>query len=397
MADITASNALTQSHAAEAGTGHSLMVEVAKRFKISPLRQMSDMFRLRGGRTQLTGAEYYEFQLYRPDLTLAQKKEYVGETGSFALNLRLSPPNLTNMRNFLADKLGLTTLMGALGLPTTHVQAAFSPHRGFGALPTLRSAADVESFLRTKARFPLFGKPIRGSQAMGSVRILGLEGDMARLANGKTVPLHQLAAEVAANTMFGYIFQDAVTVAPEIAAMNGSQTVSTLRVVTINRNDTPEVLYTCWKLPSPNAMSDNFWQNGSMIALVNANTGVIEQVRLGQAVKTEWLDRHPVTGATLKGQPLPQFDAAVALAKAAHAVVPDNGILGWDIALVPGGVCLIECNENTGHELYQLAADRGILNGTFLPLFDAVAARNARLLAQIAARRTAYQQAKAQF
>ena len=39
---------------------------------------------------------------------------------------------------------------------------------------------------------------------------------------------------------------------------------------------------------------------------------------------------------------------------------------------------LIECNENTGHGLYQLASGRGVLNADFLLIFDKITARNAR-------------------
>lgn len=397
MADITAPNALTQSNAPKAGTGQSLMVETAKRFKVSPFRQFADMARLRGGASQINPREYYEYQLFRTDLTAVQKREFVGETGSLALNLRMAPPNITHMRNFLADKVGLTTMMAGLGLPTTRAQAAFSPSRGFGLLPTLRTADEVETFLRTKARFPLFGKPIQGAQAMGAVMVLGLDGDMACLSTGTRVAIAQLAAEVAQNLTYGYVFQDAVEVAPDIEALTGSRTVSTLRVVTVNRSGTPEVLYTSWKLPSLTAMSDNFWQPGSLIASVNPKSGVVERVRLGSGLDTQWVETHPVSGVQLKGITLPHFKAATDLAIACHSVVPNNGLLGWDIALVPDGACLIECNENNGHVLYQLASDRGVLNADFLPVFAEVSARNTRLLAEHETKRKAYQKAKASF
>ena len=72
-------------------------------------------------------------------------------------------------------------MMAALGLPTTRIQAAFAPSRGFGALTTLRSAADVVRFLTTGARFPLFGKPVRGAQAIGSVLIAKVADGVATL------------------------------------------------------------------------------------------------------------------------------------------------------------------------------------------------------------------------
>lgn len=370
--------ALTGTHDHVAGASQSAMVEVSRKAKVSPVRQFTEIWRLGRAAGRIAVGEYYEFQLWRPDLTWAAKKEFVGDRGSFALNLRLAPPAVSHMRNFLGDKLAFTTFAAGLGLPTTRAQAAFHPTRGFGALTTLRDAAEVETFLRTAARFPLFGKPIRGQQAKGSVRIDGIEGDEAVLPRGR-IALATLAAEVAGNAEDGYVFQDAVAVAPEVKALTGTDTVSTLRVVTVNRTGVPELLYSCWKLPSATAVSDNFWQAGSLIAAVDGG-GTIRKVRLGTGMATQWVQSHPITGAPLVGKALPQYRAAVDLALALHATVPVNGVLGWDIALVPGGACLIECNENTGHMLYQLSHDRGALNADFMAVFAEVEARNAAIL-----------------
>jgi len=395
--DMTDQTAALTASGKPARSGNTLIEQVARKAGVSPFRQFADLFRLKGGKTQLTAKEYYEFQVYDPALTPAQKREFVGEKGSFALNLRLAPPGLTNMRNFLADKVGLTAMMGGLGLKTTRAQGAFAPTRGFGTLPTMRSAADVVRFLTTQARYPLFGKPVRGSQAMGSVLIRSLDGTMATLGNGTTISVSKLAEEVAQNTTYGYVFQDAVTPHPELMALTGSPAVSTVRVVTVNHSDTPEVLYTVWKLPAPTAMSDNFWQKGSLIALVDPASGLVQKVRYGTALDTQWVETHPVTGAQVRGLTLPCWQSVLDLAKAAHAAVPDNGILGWDIAITPAGAVLIECNENTGHALYQLASGRGVLNADFLPTFDKIVARNARILQAFESKRKAYQKAKAAF
>ncbi|MBC7477967.1 MAG: hypothetical protein H7317_07710 [Pseudorhodobacter sp.] len=377
--------------------GNSLIEQVARRAKVSPFRQFADIFRLKGGKTLLTANEYYEYQVYDPALTPAQKREFVGERGSLALNLRLAPPSLTNMRNFLGDKVGLTSMMGALGLKTTCLQAAVAPTRGFGTLPTLRSPADVVRFLTTEARYPLFGKPVQGYGAFGSVLIRRLDGMIATLGNGQTISVSKLADEVVAHQTYGYMFQDAVTSHPAVATLTGSQALSTIRVVTVNHSDTPEILYTVWKLPAPTAMSDNFWQKGSLIALVEPTSGLVQKIRYGAGLDTQWVQTHPVTGAHLQGATLPCWQSVLDLALAAHATVPDNGILGWDIAITAQGAVLIECNENTGHGLYQLASGRGILNADFLPTFDKITARNTRILQAFASKRKAYQKAKAQF
>lgn len=373
------------------------MVQVARAHGVGPLRQALEIRRLGRGETQLVASEYYAFQLYRPTLDVAEKREFVGEKGSYELNLKLSPPGLTNLRGFLSDKVALTGLYRAWGLPTTETQAVFHPNRRLGTLPVLQNAADIRDFLLTRARYPLFGKPVAGAQAQGSARFVGIEGDSMRLANGTSVPLDRLVAEIAAHSAVGYVFQTAIDPHPALKAMTGSDATSTVRVVTVIEDNSPRVLYTLGKLASPTAMSDNFWQAGSLISLLDPANGRMEKVRHGSGLATQWPTHHPVTGAPLVGETLPHWQAVVDLAIAAHAAFPVNGILGWDIAITETGPVLIECNENTGHALYQLAADRGVLNADFRPAFDRIIARNTAALTAFSDKKKAYLKARASF
>jgi len=156
---------------------------------------------------------------------------------------------------------------------------AFAPTRGFGTLPTLRSSADVVRFLTTQARYPLFGKLVRGSGSFGSVLTRKLEGMIATLGNGQTISVSKLADEVATHQTCGYIFQNALTPHPPITTLTGSNSLSTMRVITVNHGDTPEILYTLWKLPAPTAMSDNFRQKCSLISLVEPTSGLVQKIR----------------------------------------------------------------------------------------------------------------------
>ena len=398
MSEITATTGLTRQTAA-AATGQTHMVTVAKTTGVGPVAQMMQLMRLKKAPTFLTSHEYYDFQLYRPSLSKAAKAEFLGEKGSFALNLKLSPPGLTHLRGFLSDKAALTALFGAWGLPTTTTRAVFAPDRRLGNVTTLRDAGQVADWLLAQDQFPIFGKPAKGCQARGTVRINGIDRQtgMATLATGQAVLVSTLAAEMAQNAEYGYIFQDVVAQHSAITALIGSQNVSTLRLVTVVRDRQPELLYAVWKLGSAQAMSDNFWQKGSLIAHVDAQTGRVLTCRHGSGTATDWVNDHPVTGQPIVGQIVPNFAKAVALALEAHGAFPVNGVLGWDIALTDSGACLIECNENTGHALYQYAADRGVMNADFQLVFTAIMARNAGMEQANAAKHKAYTAAKARF
>ena len=161
-------------------------------------------------------------------MTLTQKRDLVGEKGSFSLNLR---PARSDRHAQLSGQ--------QVGLQTTHLQAAFAPTRGFG---TLRSPADVVRFLTTQAR--LFGKPVRGSGSFGSLLIRKLDNMIATLGNGQTISVSKLAEEVATHQTYGYIFQNAITPHPAITTLTGSNALSTMRVVTVIHGASPEIPYT---------------------------------------------------------------------------------------------------------------------------------------------------------
>ncbi len=373
--------ALVNRPAAPKGGISDSIIGAAKQAKVGPFRQFAEIARLQLKRVGITAKEYYALQVYRPDLSRDEKAAFLGEIGTFQLNLRLAPPMLTQLRGFLSDKVAFTALLARLGLPTTTTQAVYSTDRALGEMPVLRDAAAIEAFLTGAARYPLFGKPVSSIQGIGAVGIASVDGTrgIAHLASGRSLALAELAREIASAHPAGFVFQDAVAQHPAMTALIGTA-VGTLRVVTVIDTDRPRPLYAVWKIPAPKASADNFWQAGSMITLPDQATGEVTQARRGRGLATEWLDKHPVSQRPFTGFRIPHWQAALDLAVQAHGIFPVNGILGWDIAITEAGPLVIECNDSPAHALYQLASGRGVMNPEFRPIFDRVLARNARLL-----------------
>lgn len=359
-------------------------VEVARKHGVSPLRQFREFTSLYFGPTKLGSNEYYAAQVYRDDLDKDAKKEFVGEKSNLALNKRLSPPEVARRSDFLRDKVLVAALLEKLGLSATRAQAVFSQTHGFGRLPTLRNAEQIADFLKSKAKFPVFGKPVGGSKSVGSARLESFDPETAiiTLGNGRTANVYKLADEIVRDYQRGFVFQDAIGQDAEVSSIVGSA-LGCVRIVTVADEPSPRVLYAIWKIPAPDAMSDNFWQKGSMLAHIDIKTGQITEVRRGTGLDTEMLDTHPVSGKKLIGFSIPNWDDAVKLAKSAHSISPENGVLGWDIGLSKDGPVVIECNSNPFHSLYQLATGRGVLNTDFKPVFDKIIARNSELLTRL--------------
>lgn len=268
--------------------------------------------------------------------------------------------------------------MRDFGLPTTRTDAVFHATDEYGARRVLGTADDIADFIRKEAEFPLFAKPARGSLSVGSALLESFDDvrDALILGNGASVDVETFAAEVVSEHSKGFLFQQAAEQHPDVSRMAGA-TLGSVRVVTIAGEDGPQTLYTVWKLPAPTAMSDNAWQDGSIIAQVDHQTGRVLKARRGTDLAIEVIANHPVSGLPLPGFDLPSWQDVIRTAERAHGLFPYTGVLGWDIGISAEGPVILEANDNPFHMLYQRATGQGILNPDFLSAFDAVRARNA--------------------
>lgn len=361
-----------------------MIARVAKAHGVSPLRQMREIFSMRRGAQKLSGPEYYSLRLFDPSKSSEDKRAFLGQAGVNALNTSMNPPMAVPTRAFVGNKLLYTQLLTQLGIPTAQTQALVSAFRNAGELPVLRDADAVGDFLRTRATYPLFGKPHHGSLSEGSVRIEGCDGDTLRLGNGAQKDVSAFAAEVMERYPGGFLFQKALTPHPDMAHIAGPS-IGCVRVVTVNDGNGPKPAYAVWKLPAPDAMSDNFWQTGSLLAHLDLSTGEVLSCILGTGLEAKALSMHPTSGQQVLGTMLPHWEATLKVAQDAHAVFPEFGICGFDIAVTADGAHIVECNDNPSHMLYQIAAGRGVANSYLAPLWQAVAERQTKQVARLSA------------
>ncbi len=384
MSDTLAPRALLAAPKPPVPPAPQLIVSVARRHGISPFRQFRQMLQLRYGQNRLDFHEYYGNQVYRPEVSADERREFVGEKGSWKLNTRLSPLALTNgLRVFVRDKVLYGATIAQLGFPTTRTQAMISRERAYGNIPVLRTAEEIETFLLEQARYPLFAKPEVGSGSVGSAMIAGIDRNarVLELLNGARVDLKSFAAEAIEDYAEGLILQDAIEQHQALSEIAG-RAVGTIRVVTVMEDDSPKLLYALWKIPAPTAMSDNYWQDGSMIGEIDNASGVLRQCRRGSGPDQEVIEAHPVSGRSFREVRIPFWADTVDLACRAHHLLPAFGVFGWDIAITDDGPLIIECNANPHHMLYQLATGRGILNRDMAPVLDRVADRARAMIAE---------------
>lgn len=136
--------------------------------------------------------------------------------------------------------------------------------------------------------------------------------------------------------------------------------LATVRVLTIrNEQGRAEATNAAFRMAvGTNTVVDNFHQGGLATA-VDLGTGRIgEASDYGAWPHMGWRATHPVTGARFAGRILPFWKEVLDIAVQAHEAFPGRIIVGWDIAMLPDGACVIEGNGRPDLDIHQRAERR---------------------------------------
>ena len=144
--------------------------------------------------------------------------------------------------------------------------------------------------------------------------------------------------------------------------------VNTLRIVTAYKNKRVYVLFRAIRIGNGKNVVDNF-NHGGMYSVVNEK-GVIYKPAIDK--KGNVFETHPVTNTKIEGFEIPYFDEAIEMVKKAAKVIPEVGLVGWDIAITNKGPVMIEGNQLPGYDIYQSKIHLNDDGTGVKPLFDKV-------------------------
>lgn len=115
-----------------------------------------------------------------------------------------------------------------------------------------------------------------------------------------------------------------------------------------------ELTHAVFRMPSvASAAVDNF-HAGGVAAPIELRTGALGRAtNFGLTTDAVWHERHPTSGGPILGRTLPFWDEIRALVPRAHALFPDLVAIGWDIAILEDGPCLVEANKGPDVDLIQ--------------------------------------------
>jgi hypothetical protein len=255
--------------------------------------------------------------------------------------LRLNPPRLMTLTE---DKEVFARVAAQRGLPVPR-QIAIIGGREAGVDPA-RDRRRWEQALASCDAGAIVVKPAEGFLGRG-VRVLRLEGDRLVDARGLSRTPAEVYAELREDGR-RYVAQERLTDHPGLQAINTSNALQTVRFTMLLDHRPDAILFSWLKLAPRAAEVDNYFHGltGTVYADVHPEHGRVRGLwapRPG-AVGSDWVARHPVTGADLTGVTVPLWDEARGLADRASRLFLPMRTIGWDVAITRDGPVLIEGN-----------------------------------------------------
>ena len=343
------------------------------------LVQLSDLVRLRVSPIGLRSAEYYDFRLYDPSYTMADRRAFAGDGFKKEIHRRL---NNKAWEVLMTDKLAQTGYLEAAGLPHARVYAvATSEPRSYGTARCFTEPGPLAAFLRAGMRYPFFVKPIKGSEGRScySVSAYDAAKDRLVLSSGKQIRVEDFLAGLLDPTGFGFLFLEHLESHEQIRALCGP-TISSVRMIVLLHDDGPELIHADWGIPSGRSPVSNFAKGdtANLIGGLDLATGRVTRVIGGTGRGRKDVDLHPISGGSMKGFTLPDWHAAVALCLRAATAFPGARWQNWDIALTSKGPLILELNSSGDVYAAQYITEKGILAGPLGPFLETYAFRGDR-------------------
>ncbi len=120
--------------------------------------------------------------------------------------------------------------------------------------------------------------------------------------------------------------------------------VNTIRIASVLTDDGVILLNSCMRIGNGGVI-DNFCQGG-MTAQIDYETGKIETPAVDKEKNV--YDKHPITGVPFVGYQMPHWELMKETLKKMALLDPDAVFVGWDMAITPDGVDMVECNNHQG-------------------------------------------------
>ena len=149
---------------------------------------------------------------------------------------------------------------------------------------------------------------------------------------------------------------------PDLHALSNGALTTVRALTCLDEEGRPELIGAVMRMAvGANHVVDNL-HAGGIAAGVDLATGELGPAsNLGNDVRLGWIDRHPDSGARIRGFRLPRWDELRPFAEHAHRGFSDRVLIGWDVALTKDGPILVEANGAPDLDIMQRPFRRGLM------------------------------------
>lgn len=134
--------------------------------------------------------------------------------------------------------------------------------------------------------------------------------------------------------------------------------LNTVRIVTlIDREGILHILAALLRMGNGRAVTDNY-HDGGMACPIDVVTGRMR----GKAYGMDCIEHeiHPYSGIRFDGYKVDHFEDCLNAVRELAFLEPEARYVGWDFAITPDGIDLLEGNIPPGEDITQIAAGRGL-------------------------------------
>lgn len=273
----------------------------------------------------------------------------------------ISPVASPTQRHIVDDKLAFHGFCNANQINTPTVLDTFH----------LNTEQSVRAFWQRMAQYPqgdYFAKSRFGSHGAHAFSFQVNTGQAtAKTSFEERGPLKKIINDLAALDV-EIIVQPKVFNHPSMMALTASESLSTIRVVTVRNDNDIRLIAACARIIVGDNQTDSFFhgQRGNLVAEISLHQGLI--IRCKQSCDQSFpnivdIDCHPISKIRLLGFRIPYWQQLIQEVTQAHLAFDGLKSVGWDVAITPDNALIIEANWRYDVDLIQVSHDRG-----FMPL-----------------------------
>lgn len=193
----------------------------------------------------------------------------------------------------------------------------------------------------------IIAKPLTDYGGHGVVKIVKSSPDYAK-------KLNEIQESITSSR--GYIIEEVIENTENIKRL-APASLNTIRLVTVidNKNEL-HVIASLLRMGNGKANTDNY-HDGGMACEIDLESCQLKGVAKGMNCVVH--EKHPYSEIVFDGYPVPEVKQCMEIVKEVAFTEPEARYVGWDFAVTPNGVELLEGNIPPGEDITQLNVRKG--------------------------------------